>query len=200
VKRKLACGGLGVAGLVAFAIVVGFGCGTMENLGGRGASLIGLIDQARPRPFGGVARDVKWIISGNVFFIADIPFSLAGDVLTLPKVLRKTADPLQEAICNGEKLESQPGQWKMNPSEVLKNIPLDSPILEAEAILTRHDFDCSYGSTANDDKPGTKKGLYLQATSFKRTSFQSKKRITVTIYYEDDKVSEVEVLVRDEGS
>ena len=199
-KRKLACGSLVVAILVALAIFVGFGCGTMANLDGRDAPLISLSGEIRPRPFGGVGRDVKWIASGNIFFVPDIPFSLVGDVLTLPRVLRKTADPWQETICNGEKLESQPGEWKINPSEVLKKIPLDSSIELAQSVLAEHGFDCYYKSTENDARPVPRKGLYLQATSFKRTGFRTGKRITVNIYYQEDKVSDVEVMVQDEGS
>ena len=195
-KRKLACGSLVVAMLVALAIFVGFGCGTMANLDGRDAPLISLSGEVPPRAFGGVDRDVKWIASGNIFFVPDIPFSLVGDVLTLPKVLRKTADPWQEAICNGDKLESQAGQWKINPSEVLKEIPVDSSIEQAQAALAKHGFDCYYKSTENDARPVPRKGLYLQATSFKRTGFRTGKRITVNIYYQEDKVSDVEVMVR----
>lgn len=88
-KRKLTCAGLAIAALVAFAIVVGFGCGTMANMDGREQPLISFPDQVPPKPFGGVGRDLKWIASGNIFMVPDIPFSLVGDVVTLPKVLKR---------------------------------------------------------------------------------------------------------------
>jgi hypothetical protein len=62
------------------------GCGTMANLDGRKLALIDLPHQEVPTPFGGVGRDVRWISSGGVFFVADIPLSLIGDIVTLPKV------------------------------------------------------------------------------------------------------------------
>jgi uncharacterized protein YceK len=57
------------------------GCGTLANLDGREYPLMGMPGQIMPRPFGGVARDVKWM------FILDLPLSLIGDVVTLPKTI-----------------------------------------------------------------------------------------------------------------
>src|SRR5688572_24072573 len=79
------------------------GCGTFANLNGREHPLISIPGQIMPRPFGGVARDVQWMIEkGHVgeepfecrasdlflflawegFFILDLPLSLIGDVAT----------------------------------------------------------------------------------------------------------------------
>jgi hypothetical protein len=65
------------------------GCGTMANLDGSEYALLHIPHQEAPKPFGGVARDVRWIRSGSlgIFCVADVPFSLVGDVVTLPKVL-----------------------------------------------------------------------------------------------------------------
>jgi len=67
------------------------GCGTMANLDGRKAPLLDLPHQEAPKPFGGVGRDFCWITDGAVFFVADLPFSLVGDLVTLPRVLRTPA-------------------------------------------------------------------------------------------------------------
>ena len=66
------------------------GCGTIANLDGRKLPLIDLPHQEAPKPFGGVGRDIRWMSSGAVFFAADIPFSLVGDIVTLPKVILAT--------------------------------------------------------------------------------------------------------------
>src|SRR3954451_23199565 len=57
-------------------LFVASGCGTMANLDGRKLAMMDLPQQEDPKPFGGVGRDVRWIASGLVFFVADIPFSL----------------------------------------------------------------------------------------------------------------------------
>ena len=67
------------------------GCGTMANIDGRKYPLIGARDQVPPAPFGGMDRDLRWISSGGVVFIIDLPLSLVGDIVTLPKVLSATA-------------------------------------------------------------------------------------------------------------
>lgn len=90
----------GVIALVATAIS---GCATMANLDGRDYMLLGPAHQERPTPFGGVGRDVRWTLRawqrvespGDCFFAGissvictvDLPFSLVGDIVTLPKVL-----------------------------------------------------------------------------------------------------------------
>jgi uncharacterized protein YceK len=92
------------------------GCGTMANLDGREYALISLPGQVKPRPFGGVARDAEWmlglrgrdtgatdasratpgvpsvrdtlaLIAIEGFFVVDLPFSLVGDIVTLPKTI-----------------------------------------------------------------------------------------------------------------
>ena len=48
----------------------------------------GLPGEVVARPFGGVRRDVEWIKSGtapeNLKYVADLPLSVVGDILTLP--------------------------------------------------------------------------------------------------------------------
>jgi hypothetical protein len=58
-----------------------------------------MVGQDAPRPFGGVRKDIGWIkttgIPGNLMFVADLPVSLIGDVVTLPKTVTSgRADPL----------------------------------------------------------------------------------------------------------
>jgi uncharacterized protein YceK len=74
---------------LAFAVflLATTGCGTMANLDGRRLALIDFTHQIEPMPFGGVGRDMTWICSGGLFFVVDLPFSLVGDIVTLPRVL-----------------------------------------------------------------------------------------------------------------
>jgi hypothetical protein len=69
------------------------GCGTMANLQGKRLPAISRTDVEETRPFGGVARDARWISSlgglSSLIFVADLPWSLVGDILTLPRTLRK---------------------------------------------------------------------------------------------------------------
>jgi hypothetical protein len=72
----------------------------MANLDGRSLPLISMPYQERSVPFGGVARDVRWMTStitessntnvsvlASMLFLVDVPFSFFGDLVTLPKVL-----------------------------------------------------------------------------------------------------------------
>jgi hypothetical protein len=150
VKRKLACGSLAISALVAFAIFAGFGCGTMANMAGREQPLMSLPGQVPTKPFGGVGRDLKWIASGNIFLIPDIPFSLVGDVVTLPKVLRGSRNSLPLTIVNGPKPEVQNGGGQMvldldeekMRTEALKYVPIGTPMTEAKCTMEMNGFKC----------------------------------------------------------
>lgn len=88
-----------LASLLAYCAV---GCGTMANLDGREFALFSLSDQRKPRYFGGVQNDVRWLDFKKVpaadiplrllacgFFIADIPVSAIADTATLRNVARQ---------------------------------------------------------------------------------------------------------------
>jgi hypothetical protein len=64
------------------------GCGTMANIDGRRVPALSETGQEVARPFGGVRRDVEWIKAGtapgNLKYVADLPLSLVGDIVTLP--------------------------------------------------------------------------------------------------------------------
>lgn len=73
------------------------GCGTMANLEGKSRPMISQVHVEEPRPFGGVGRDIRWTSTitfpANLIFLGDLPLSLVGDVVTLPRTLRnKPAD------------------------------------------------------------------------------------------------------------
>jgi hypothetical protein len=75
------------------------GCGTMANLEGRPHPWPGQAGQDPPTAFGGVRKEVGWIkttgFPGNMIFVADLPASLVGDLVTLPKTVTSAeADPL----------------------------------------------------------------------------------------------------------
>jgi uncharacterized protein YceK len=81
-----------VIGYVALSTVVASsGCGTMANLDGRPLPTQGLSGQETTTPFGGVRRDIIWMKSGqapdNLKYAADLPLSLVGDLVTLPKTV-----------------------------------------------------------------------------------------------------------------
>jgi hypothetical protein len=85
--------------LALLAVSASTGCGTMANLEGRPHPWQSQIGQDPPTPFGGVRKDVGWIkstgIPGNLLFMADLPISLVGDLVTLPKTVTSgRADPL----------------------------------------------------------------------------------------------------------
>ena len=76
-------------GHLALSIVMTCGgCGTMANIDGRRLPAMSELGQVPARPFGGVRRDVEWIKSGaapgNLKYVADLPLSLIGDIVTLP--------------------------------------------------------------------------------------------------------------------
>ncbi len=78
-----------VAGYLALsAAIASCGCGTMANIDGRRFPKEGLPGEVVAKPFGGVRRDVEWIKSGtapsNLKYVADLPLSVVGDILTLP--------------------------------------------------------------------------------------------------------------------
>jgi len=71
----------------------------MANLEGRPHPWLSQVGQDAPKPFGGVRRDLGWIrtagVPGNLMFVADLPISLVGDLVTLPKTVTSgRADPL----------------------------------------------------------------------------------------------------------
>jgi hypothetical protein len=84
-------------------LVLGFlgptiaGCGTTLNLDGKerldltSGPVDEIKDQRAPFPFGGLANDVAWMRDAkhpmdSIGAAIDVPFSLAGDVVTLPWV------------------------------------------------------------------------------------------------------------------
>ena len=73
------------------ALAAMFGCGTMANLDGRPLPTAGFEGRESTTPFGGVHRDIIWMRSGqapaNLKYAADLPLSLVGDLVTLPKAV-----------------------------------------------------------------------------------------------------------------
>jgi hypothetical protein len=61
----------------------------MANLEGKRLPLLSQVGVEEASPFGGIGRDVRWIRSLNLVFVADLPLSLMGDLITLPKTLHK---------------------------------------------------------------------------------------------------------------
>ena len=83
--------------MVALLLCTSSGCGTMTNLTGADALVLG---PPPNRPFGGVDRDVKGISAGTVVTSAiqaiDLPFSLIGDIITLPWTIYQSQQPDSE--------------------------------------------------------------------------------------------------------
>jgi hypothetical protein len=74
-----------------FAALTSSGCGTMANIEGRRLPPPSPAGQELTRPFGGVRRDIEWAKSvkspDNLKYVADLPLSLVGDLVTLPKTV-----------------------------------------------------------------------------------------------------------------
>ena len=83
--------------LMVASIATLTGCGTMANMQGKKLPALSQVQVEEPRPFGGVGRDIRWISSlpvpANLMFVADLPFSLVGDVVTLPTTLSNKVPP-----------------------------------------------------------------------------------------------------------
>jgi hypothetical protein len=93
-----------IVALAAFS-----GCGTMANMDGREYALIDF-PHYQPKPFGGVQRDFVWVSQGFLPFALDLPFSVVGDIVTLPRVL--TMAPIQVR----EPLEPTQGNARYSPA------------------------------------------------------------------------------------
>ena len=77
--------------LALSAVATSCGCGTMANIEGRRLPSPSPAGQEVSRPFGGVRRDIEWAQSDDVpnhlWYAADLPLSLIGDLVTLPKTV-----------------------------------------------------------------------------------------------------------------
>lgn len=71
------------------------GCGTFANMQGRDGPGVDGCCMGPPKPFGGVSRDVRWTNEGYGVFLADVPLSLVGDLVTLPVVLVESSQAKQ---------------------------------------------------------------------------------------------------------
>ncbi len=110
---------------VVFLVVLGMlsGCGTARNL-------IGSSDTTPPLyPFGGTAFDVDYAIHGgglveDILFIPlaaiDIPFSIVGDVATLPLTVSYTTYARWR---DSQRIRSDTRWWKdsLEPERVMDN-------------------------------------------------------------------------------
>ncbi len=79
----------------------------MANIEGRRLPPPSPPGQEVSKPFGGVRRDIEWAQSvkspGNLVYVADLPLSLVGDLLTLPKtVIGTQSDPLLQGSGPGQ--------------------------------------------------------------------------------------------------
>jgi uncharacterized protein YceK len=77
-----------------FALAVALaasGCGTMANLDGRKLPANSPPGEVLTTPFGGIKRDVAWAKSTDspdkLRYVADLPLSFFGDLITLPKTV-----------------------------------------------------------------------------------------------------------------
>jgi hypothetical protein len=77
--------------LALSAVLTSSGCGTLANIDGRRLPPPSPAGQEVSRPFGGVRNDIEWLRSekapGNLKYAADLPLSLVGDLVTLPKTV-----------------------------------------------------------------------------------------------------------------
>ncbi len=82
-------GYLALSGVIACC-----GCGTMANIDGRRSPVLSETGQEIARPFGGIRRDMEWIkegtAPGTLKYVADLPLSFVGDIVTLPTTMTGT--------------------------------------------------------------------------------------------------------------
>ena len=112
-----------ILGSVMVAVLAaGSGCGTMANMERRNRPLMGRMLPGDPHPFGGVSQDVQWISSGGIagalWFAADLPLSLVGDLVTLPITLRKkpVTSPPHRSMDNTPPLVDSPAGPEPTPN------------------------------------------------------------------------------------
>jgi hypothetical protein len=85
--------------ILAFLLSATSGCGTVANLRGQTVVSIGGPFPCPTRPFGGVIQDATTVaeIPCGFMLLPDLPFSLVGDIVSLPWTtyvyLRQQADP-----------------------------------------------------------------------------------------------------------
>jgi uncharacterized protein YceK len=77
--------------LALWAALLASGCGTMANLDGRQLPANSPPGEVLTTPFGGVKRDVAWAKTAEstdkLRYVADLPLSFFGDLVTLPKTV-----------------------------------------------------------------------------------------------------------------
>ena len=108
--------------LALSTVLTSTGCGTMANIDGRRLPPPSPAGQELTRPFGGVRRDIEWLKSekspSNLKYVADLPLSLVGDLVTLPKTvigthsdkLLQDSGPIQAAPSLGAEARPNPSQ------------------------------------------------------------------------------------------
>jgi hypothetical protein len=107
--------------LALSAILTSPGCGTMANMDGRRLPLLSQSGQELSTPFGGVRRDIEWVKSvqapSNLLYVADLPLSLVGDLVTLPKTVIGThSDSLLQDPSSSQAASSFGTQVGPNPT------------------------------------------------------------------------------------
>ena len=117
--------------IVALPFLAGSGCGTMANLDGRQLALISMPGVVEPQPFGGVARDAQWVVNAatgvpehpvgsilcSTVFVLDMPFSLVGDIVTLPKVFTAAREYRQQHATDSAPVKAGPTAESTAPQE-----------------------------------------------------------------------------------
>jgi uncharacterized protein YceK len=107
--------------LALTAVLTSSGCGTMANIEGRQLPPPSPAGQEICRPFGGVRRDIAWAKAsaspGNLKYVADLPLSLVGDIVTLPKAVIGThSDNLFQGSSPGQPPSSLGPQPQPGPN------------------------------------------------------------------------------------
>lgn len=197
--------------IMGAAVPVLTGCGTMQNLS-RPFIPTDPRSSTAPAIYGGVCEDVNGVldlasgdpsesypIASKVFQCIDLPLSAVADTLTLPLTVRSTfdadslvkPDSLQHRICKADVLESSAGSWKLCPDVVLREIPLGTPVDEAQSVMKRQGFSCR-DATEDNRK-------FLLCRSSQMTSWITSTAIEVRLYNQTGKITDVEVATYYEG-
>jgi hypothetical protein len=97
-------------------------------------------------------------------------------------------DPFLDEIVRQEPLEKKLWSVTLKPDVVLRDIPLQTPVAEARAIMERHGFSCWSGVA-------DAKGKCLHCTAYIRKSPDYADRVVVKLFYDTERVVNVAVTI-----
>lgn len=97
------------------------------------------------------------------------------------------ADALQEALRTAKVDKTEVGFWRRSPAAVLQEVPVGTPLAQAQAVMQRHGFSCR-----QEKMDPARVCLICKASQW--AGLVGSDVLTVTFYCRWDKVTEVKVI------